>query len=419
MANADDAGTAVARASPRWADAPRVMRSLERRALPVAVACLLVDAVVVGVATPDLPVALRAGVLAAVVGVDAALALPVRYSGWVVVLHAVTAVGLAVVLRGTPEPELDLVGTVIAAYRAGAWLRGRWSVGAVSALAVGAVTAQLVADPANPLAAATEMMKDACIPWLVGRYTSSRRAHISELRHNRENELREAAAEMERAVDRVRTSIARDLHDVISHHVSAIGVHAGAARMKLAAKPEFADSEIMDSLGAVESSSRSAMADLRRMLDVLHEKADSTDQLGLANLVDLFDGVHRSGLAVRFRVSGAPRGLPGPVDAALYRITQEMLTNALRYGDGNVVEVDLDFGETRIVLTARNGIGPRSERGDRPSTGRGLDGIRSRAALFGGTVSHGPDAAGRTWVTRVSVSCGAPSPGEAPSCSAY
>jgi signal transduction histidine kinase len=195
--------------------------------------------------------------------------------------------------------------------------------------------------------------------------------------------------------------------------VSAIGVHTGAARLKLAARPEFADPDIIDSLTAVEASSRSAMLDLRRVLDVLHRTSDPTSQIGLGNLDELFDGVRRSGLAIRFQVTGTPRTLPGSVDIALYRIAQEMLTNALRYGDGTTVDVDLEFGANWVVLSARNGIGPRPERADRPSTGRGLVGIRSRVALFGGTVSHGPDDSGRIWETRVSVCFDLSSSGEA------
>jgi signal transduction histidine kinase len=386
-------------------------QSIGRQALLVAVACALVDAVVFVVATPNLPAAPRIAALAVIVCVDAALALPARFSGWVTVAHAVTAVGLALILEATPAADMDLIGTAIAAYRAGAWLRGRSSIGALIALASGAVISQMVADPANILAAFTELMKDAYIPWLVGRYTTTRGAFISALRHEHKNELREATARVESAVGKVRTSIARDLHDVISHHVSAIGLHAGAARLKLAAKPGFADREIIDSLAAVGMSTRSAMSELRRMLDILHGSPDSMNQPGLGNLGELFDGVRRAGLDVRFTARGTPRGLRGAIDVALYRILQEMLTNALRYGDGAAVDVELNFRETGAVLTARNGISSRSEPDDYLSTGRGLAGIHSRAALFGGTVSHGLDTGGHAWETRVSLSYGVPSPG--------
>ncbi|MGN9781272.1 sensor histidine kinase [Nonomuraea sp. ZG12] len=413
MADVEDARTPVARLSARRREVPGVMQSLARQARLIALACLLVDVVMFAVATPDLPGALRIGGLITIVCVDAALALPPRYSGQVAVAHAATAVGLALLLQATPGADWDLIGSVIAAYRTGAWLRDRSSIGAVIVLAAGIAIAESVAGPGDMLAAVTGVVKDAFIPWLVGRYTSARRGYIAELHHNREMEVRDATAEMERAAERLRTSIARDLHDVISHHVSAIGVHAGAARLKLAARPEFADPDIIDSLTAVEASSRSAMLDLRRVLDILHRTSDSTSQIGLGNLDELFDGVRRSGLAIRFQVTGMPRELPGSVDIALYRIAQEMLTNALRYGDGTTVDVDLDFGENHVVLSVRNGIGPRQERADRPSTGRGLVGIRSRVALFGGTVSHGPDGSGKTWETRVNVCFDASSSGEA------
>ncbi|MEV5407768.1 histidine kinase [Thermopolyspora sp. NPDC052614] len=390
------------------------MRSLARQARLIALACLLVDVVMFVAETPGLPGPLRIGGMLLIVAVDAALALPPRYSGQVAVAHAATAVALAALLKAAPEADWDLIGTVIAAYRTGAWLRDRASAAAVVTLAVGMTAATWVAGPGDLLAAVTGIVKDAFIPWLVGRYTSARRGYIAELRHNREMELRDATAEMERAADRMRTSIARDLHDVISHHVSAIGVHTGAARLRLAARPECADPDIIDSLTAVEASSRSAMRDLRRVLDVLHRTSHSSGQVGLGDLDELFDGVRRSGLAIRFRVTGVPRRLPGSVDIALYRVAQEMLTNALRYGDGTTVDVDLAYCETRVVLSARNPIGPRPQQSDRPSTGRGLAGIRSRVALFGGTVSHGPDGSGRTWETSVSVCFDAALPGETP-----
>ncbi|WP_432825747.1 sensor histidine kinase [Dactylosporangium sp. CA-092794] len=404
--------TSGTRWSTRRDEAPGVMRSLSRQARLVALMCLLVDVAIFVNATPDLPASVRIVALIAIVGVDTALALPPKYSGPVAVAHAVAAVGLALVLRSTPDPNWSLAGGMIAAYRVGAWLRDRSSIGALLALALAAALAESVASFSTVLTIAIAAAQNAFIPWLVGRYTSARRGYISELRHNRELELRDATAEMERAADRLRTSIARDLHDVISHHVSAIGVHTGAARLKLAARPGFADPEIVDSLTAVETSSRSAMLDLRRVLDVLHRTSDSTNQIGIGNLDELFEGVRRSGLAVRFEVSGTPRELPGSLDIALYRIAQEMLTNALRYGDGTTVEVELGFAEESVVLSARNGIGSHTEYDDWSASGRGLAGIRSRAALFGGGVSHGPVAGGSTWETKVNLCSDTPLSGE-------
>jgi len=403
MTDVDEAGAPAARGPARRTEATREAWSLNLQARLVALACVLVDGAVFVSVTPHLSPGVRTGGLAVVVVVDLALALPTRWSGWTALAHAAAAVGLALAVTGQAEP-LDLVGTMIAAYRAGAWLGDRASAGALVALSVGGLLAESSAGTPDVLTALTEAMKDAVIPWMVGRYTSARRSYISELRHNREMELRDATAAMEKAAGRMRTSIARDLHDVISHHVSAIGVHAGAARMRLAAGPAAPDPEVMASLAAVESSSRHAMVDLRRVLDLLHHRPGrrpgTAHQPGLDDLDELLDGVRRSGLPARLEVRGTPGDLAGSVDVALYRIAQEMLTNALRYGDGSMVELRLDFGATDVTLTARNRIGETPERG-RLSTGRGLAGIRGQAAVFGGTVTHGPDPAGRHWEVSV------------------
>jgi signal transduction histidine kinase len=122
--------------------------------------------------------------------------------------------------------------------------------------------------------------------------------------------------------------IARDLHDVISHHVSAIGMHAGAARMRLGtAGPSDG---VVDSLSAVEAASRSARVDLRAMLDLLRGAADTTNQPGLDNVEELLANVRRSGLATRLHVRGVPRPLPGSPDIALYRIAVASRANPAR-----------------------------------------------------------------------------------------
>ncbi|MEV4760913.1 histidine kinase [Micromonospora sp. NPDC049559] len=263
----------------------------------------------------------------------------------------------------------------------------------------------LAGDP-HVLPLAIGMAKSAVLPWLVGRYTAGRRAYLDDLRHRRENERRDAQAAVEAAVARERTVIARDLHDVISHHVSAIGVHAGAVRLGLAACACGTADRAAGSLSAVEAASRAAMVDLRELLDVLHGSSDGAGQPGLANLDELVSGVRPAGPSVRLTVRGRPSSLPGSLDVALYRVAQEMLTNALRHGDGTVVQIEVGYADGRVTLTTRNRIGP-----DRPATwpaggGRGLAGIRTRAAMFDGSVSYGPDEARRCWETTVTVSTG-------------
>jgi signal transduction histidine kinase len=103
-------------------------------------------------------------------------------------------------------------------------------------------------------------------------------------------------------------------------------------------------------------------------------------------------------LPTRLTTHGVARPLPGSVDVALYRITQEMLTNALRHGDGGPVAVDLSYVDTSVSVTARNGISPGVAR-RQLGHARGLTGIRKRAAMFDGTVTYGPDDTGRRWET--------------------
>ncbi|HEY0812004.1 MAG TPA: histidine kinase [Pseudonocardia sp.] len=402
-------------------DVNSVRSSLSRQSMLVAAVCLLVDAVAYVTAGPL--AALRPqdwAVLAAVVVVDAALALPSRFSGWVALAHAVVLVGGAVLLGGAPIlREADSAGALIAAYRAGAFLRGGAASSALLALMVGAgVGEALIGRHGGAVGIIVEMVKTAILPWLVGRYTTARRAYIAELEQRAESQRRDAQAAIEHAVAEERGAIARDLHDVISHHVSAIGMHAGAARLSIAAGGSSRSDPIgavrtrtavfTESLLAVETASRAAMVDLRRLLDLLYrDRGATTRQPGLDNLDELLDGVRGAGLPIRLRTRGHPRPLPGSLDIALYRITQEMLTNALRHGDGRGVDIDLDYQRDSIILGVSNGITAPLPTGRADShekhgparTTRGLSGVRTRAMLFQGAVTYGPDPAGRRWET--------------------
>jgi signal transduction histidine kinase len=390
--------------------------SLARQSLLVAGVCLLADVTAVLVAGPVSQLRpVDWAVFVMLVMADAALALPARLSGWVALAHAVVRIVAALgglVGSGT-RGDIGDAGFLIAGYRAGAWLRGRAAVTSLAVLTLGIIGARLIGGSHHSEVLPVEIIKNAVLPWLVGRYTTARRAYIAELEQRAENQRRDAQAAVDHAVAEERSAIARDLHDGISHHVSAIGVHAVAARLGMTAGAP-ADG-IAGSLTAVETAGRSAMLDLRRLLDLLHgETSDANRQPGLDNLEDLLDGVRRAGLPTRLSTHGVARPLPGSLDIALYRITQEMLTNALRHGDGTTTEIELRYTDTSVSVTARNGIPPtvagkavgrqlaREQRG----SARGLTGIRKRAALFDGTVGYGPDAEGRRWETTATFPLG-------------
>jgi len=370
--------------------------SLRRQSLLVALVCVACDALLFSVRGP-----LGDGrwqpwaVLFAGVAVNAALAGPARYSGWVSLAHALLfAASPLLISTSTGYVVGNNAGVLIAGYRAGAWLRPKPAVLALLAMLVG-VTAGCIEGGGRTAAdwrlITVSVSVSALLPWLVGRYTTARRAYIADLERAADERRQHEEEAVRRAVTEERTTIARDLHDVISHHVSAIGVHAGAARLGL---PK-GDSPVRKSLGAVESASRSAMADLRRLLDLLHAEAGA-GQPGLDNLDELVETVRAAGLPTRLTLLGEPRELPGSLDVALYRIAQEALTNALRHGAGPV-EVELNHGRTEIVLTVTNSLRPgRTPQGEHAH--RGLAGIRQRVTLFGGQVSYGET--GEHWQLR-------------------
>jgi signal transduction histidine kinase len=362
--------------------------SLKRQSLLVAGVCVAVDGLSVilhGMTGPTSWV-----VLFATIGVDAALATPARLSGWIAGLHAVVRVGVTLLPSSSAAND---AGSLIASYRAGAWLSGFAAFAAMATMAAGGAAAHLILG-GRPTLVIIAIGKISILPWLVGRYTTSRRAYLAHLEQRSELERRDAQAAVGKAITEERSAIARDLHDVIAHHVSAIGLHAGAARLKLSS----GNTQLEDSLRSVETASRAAMVDLRHLLDLLHgDHSDGARQPGLGNLEELFDGVSAAGVPARLCVSGAARDLPESLDITLYRIVQEMLTNALRHGDLSGVEVCLDYQPASISLSASNPIGKIQDSGNTPR--RGLVGIRNRASMFQGRTVSGSD--GQTWRTTV------------------
>lgn len=392
--------------------------SLARQSLLVAVVCLVCDASLFVLRGPLGEAGWRAwAVLLAGVGVDLALAGAARHSGWVALAHAIVFLsGPLLLCPCTGYVIGNNSGLLIAGYRAGAWLRTGPAVLALAATVAGIGGSEWIGGGRGATAPLIliSMGVTGLLPWLVGRYTTARRAYIADLERATEQRQRHEAEAVRRAVLEERETIARDLHDVISHHVSAIGVHAGAARLSLPAKnvpaknqptdglpAESAESDaaVRHSLGAVESASRSAMADLRRLLDLLHARDDEAGQPGLDNLDELLATVREAGLPAHLTVHGDVREIPGSLDVALYRIAQEALTNALRHGTGPV-EIELDRRRTEIVLTVTNKVS--SARPDGEGAHRGLAGIRQRVTLFGGKVEYGQLPEEPRWRVRAS-----------------
>lgn len=344
-------------------------------------------------------------VVVGIVVMDAALALPMRYAGAVALGHAV--LGLLTVPITPAWLAIRLVapsGLAVSHYQAGAWLHGRQAVlvfGGLFAAETARIMITVARVPYGWVTLGPVLIAYVVLPWLVGRLTTARRAHLASLEAEAAMRGHNERLAVQRAVAEERSAVARDLHDVISHHVSAVGMHACAARLSLnGAEAEHARRSLSD----VESASRSAMVELRRMLDVLHgqDTVDAQRQPGLDNLDELLDGVRAAGVPVRLTLQGTQLTLPDSRDIALYRIAQEMLTNAVRYRAGGAVDVVLGYDLDRVRLIVTNEIDPavRHERGWRH---RGLMGVRERVGLFGGDVTYGPTPDGTSWQIRVDL----------------
>jgi signal transduction histidine kinase len=184
-----------------------------------------------------------------------------------------------------------------------------------------------------------------------------------------------------------RVRIARELHDVVAHHVSVMGVQAGAARVVMARDPVRAAA----SLSSIEASSRQAVVELHRLLGFLRQAGDPDDlaaRPGLGQVESLAASMSGSRLKVDVGIEGEQRPLPPTVDVSAYRIVQEALTNALKHSGASRADVRVRYlpGELEVEIVD-DGRGASSA-GLR-NGGLGLVGMRERAALHGGTLTAG------------------------------
>jgi signal transduction histidine kinase len=231
-----------------------------------------------------------------------------------------------------------------------------------------------------------------CGLWALGSALGTGRRRARELLDRTHELEREREENARRAVFDERVRIARELHDVVAHHVSTMGVQAGAARVVIDRDPAKAKG----ALSAIESSSRQAVSELHRLLGFLRQAGDPDElapQPGLGQLPGLVAALRDSALDVAVRVEGEPRPLAATVDVSAFRIVQEALTNTLKHAGASRADVHLryrpDALELEIVDDGRgNGSGPAAP------GGLGLIGMRERAGLHGGQLTAGPAPGG-------------------------
>ena len=228
------------------------------------------------------------------------------------------------------------------------------------------------------------------VAWGAGLAMRERAGHAeaAERRAVHAEHGRDAAARVAAAEERAR--IARELHDTIAHAVSVMVLQVGAVRHKL---PE-AHQEHKNALRAVEQAGRTALADMRHMLDAMREDGEGVElapQPGLDRLGGLLAEIGRAGLPVRLLIAGDRFPLPGGVDISAYRIVQEGLTNALKHAHATEAVVSLHYAPDQLCIEVRdNGRGAARSNGN----GHGLIGIRERIRLYDGEMTTSTPSGG-------------------------
>ncbi|MFJ1795422.1 sensor histidine kinase [Kitasatospora griseola] len=249
--------------------------------------------------------------------------------------------------------------------------------------------------------------------WAAGMMIRSQRAYDAGLRAQAERQAQARIEEAQRTVIEERLGIARELHDVMAHSMSVIAVQAGVGRHVITGHPD----EAAKALTAIETVSRTALREMRALLDVLREESPADDAAasdlarpGLSDLPSLIEQTGRTGLQVELRIRGATRQVPPSIDLAGYRIVQEALTNSVKHAattraraqvsyhpDGIEIEVT-DEGRGSPDLPGHPGpaVAPDSPGGH---VGHGLIGMRERVALCGGdfAAGHLPLGGFRVW----------------------
>jgi signal transduction histidine kinase len=219
--------------------------------------------------------------------------------------------------------------------------------------------------------------------WWFGNTLRKSREQTALLRERTEQLVREREENARRAVVDESIRIARELHDVLAHHVSVMGIQAGAARQVLKQYPEKA----LSSLSLIETSSRQAVAELYRLLDLLRdEKQIETfnSQPGLQQLDKLVADMQTSGLQVEVNIDGEKREIPQTVDLSAYRIVEEALTNTLKHAGPAKATVTLGYKKDTLILDITDTGKGFANQEDQNHHGRGLIGMRERVKLLKG-----------------------------------
>jgi signal transduction histidine kinase len=288
---------------------------------------------------------------------------------------------------GSEAGLLVLAAPLIALYaiaQVGGWLRAT-GFGVTAVLLVFALHATLRPDWATAQSVALLALGGLVVA--AGEAARSRRAYVQLVEARAEAAERDLELEARRRVTEERLRIARELHDVLGHHLALISVHAGAAADVLEERPDDARA----SLRHIKDAGRAALTELRDVVVLLRAPdepaAPTAPAGGLADLDALVAAFGRSGLRVGSTVVGAPQPVPDAVGRTAYRVVQEALTNVAKHAGGAAAVVRLSYSPRRLdVVVDDDGPGAAPPLG----TGHGVAGMRERVAAVGGQLAAGP-----------------------------
>jgi signal transduction histidine kinase len=295
--------------------------------------------------------------------------------------------------------QVEAVTILVVTYTAAAWLSLRRAVLAALLLwgpsLVGGLTVLDTRQPPMQLERSyflVFLLMAVLLCITAGRTVHHRRAYIAALEDRARDAEHSQQALTAQAVADERRRIARELHDMVAHHVSVMSVLATGSRRALSRDPAAAD----EALVTIEETGRTALREMRRLLDVLRTDQEPAAELGpqpgVAHLGGLVEQVREAGLPVMLNVEGDARALDPAVALTIYRIVQEALTNALKHAGSATAEVRLEIGTYWLTLDiCDTGRGPQPDGG---RVGHGLLGMRERVMLYGGTLRTGPRSGG-------------------------
>jgi signal transduction histidine kinase len=295
--------------------------------------------------------------------------------------------------------QAESFGSLLALYTVASLRDRRTAIAATIATIVTIVIAVSLREaPTANLPAVAQNTIAIVVAAILGDATRARRLYARALEERSAILLSEREERARLAVSEERERIARELHDVVAHHLSVVVIQAGAGLRAFERRPEKA----REALTAIDSTARQALGEMRRMLGFLSVDAGGRNLApmpGLAQLESLVEQVRSAGLPVELSMEGPARALDPGVDLSAYRIIQEALTNTLRHAGDARARVSITYEPSalrlEVVDDGRNGTGAHPVRAiETKHDGRGLIGMRERVALFGGELEVGPQATG-------------------------